>query len=530
MDLLAYWKNAGATRPRGLSLALFILWLSLVLYLEWHHAFWRDEVRVLSVAKEGSLVSMLEGLHEEGHPAVWFLIVRGAYFLIGSPAALWLASIGVASAAVFLLIFRSPFRWPLIAVFLFGRIALFEYSVMARDYGISMLLMFLFSVYYWRYRDRGVVLGSILFLLANTNVPSVMLAGAFLLFWFVDIMGSQGLRWTPTFKIFLVNAGIAAIGVIICFTMLYPPSADAIPIGPQSDIGLRQLVEAIFEPARAFSELIINKRLEPIVLTSPGAIAMSLIMFGSLFGLIRSPAALISALAALIGFSLFFTLIFPGSYRHEALWLVFLVSMYWIAREKDIAPELQYSAALKSIANPVRLVGSALMLLLLVIQLPRGLNAIAEAAFDLPPHSRSRDFGKFVLSRPELKDAIIIADPDPLLEAVPYYINNPTYLMREQRFGSVVNYTKNARLSLDLNDILATAHNLSSERRKPILILLTQRLDPSQPATTYLEAYNWQLNTTPEQVRGFLSSTRLLIRFAPARTDESFDVYLYAPS
>jgi hypothetical protein len=99
--------------------------------------------------------------------------------------------------------------------------------------------------------------------------------------------------------------------------------------------------------------------------------------------------------------------------------------------------------------------------------------------------------------------------------------------MREERFGRVVRFTKNARLCLNLDDILATARKLRVESGKPVLILLAQRLDPARPTQLHNEGYNWQLHTTPEQVRGFLTSTQLLARFALAKKDESFDVYLF---
>ena len=78
---------------------------------------------------------------------------------------------------------------------------------------------------------------------------------------------------------------------------------------------------------------------------------------------------------------------------------------------------------------------------------------------------------------PDLKNATIIADPDFLLEALPYYIGNPTYLMREQRFGNVTTFTKNALLNLDLDDILNVARKLNQERGEPVIILMAQTLD-----------------------------------------------------
>jgi hypothetical protein len=293
----------------------------------------------------------------------------------------------------------------------------------------------------------------------------------------------------------------------------------------QRGIDLNQIAVAIFEPARTFGELIFIYPWEVTGLGALGVVLMSLMMFGSVLGLIRSPGAFIATLVALVGFSLFFTLVYPGSYRHQALWLVFLLSMYWIACEGRLAPE-QFRARPKPIVW-LSVVGSSLTVLLVAVQLRGGVRAVVDVALDGLPQSRSRDFSYFIKDRPDLKDAVIIADPDYLLEALPYYIGNPTYLIRERRFANIVTFTSKAQLSLDLDDILNVAGKLNQERRLPIVILLAKKLDSDQPAIIYPEGYNWKLLVTPEQVHRFLAATQLLARFGPAKSDESFDAYLF---
>jgi hypothetical protein len=73
-------------------------------------------------------------------------------------------------------------RWPLVALVALSNFAVWEYSVMARNYGITMLVLFAFAAGYERWRHRGWVVGLWLLLLANTNVHSVLLAGALGLF------------------------------------------------------------------------------------------------------------------------------------------------------------------------------------------------------------------------------------------------------------------------------------------------------------------------------------------------------------
>jgi hypothetical protein len=520
---------------RPIALALFALWFGVVCVAAWNHAIWRDEMRALPLALQGdNVLAMLKGIHGEGHPAVWYLLLRGAHALVNQPQVLPIVSLTVASVAMLLLVSRSPFDLPMIALLLASPFAVSEFSVMARNYGISMLILFLLAVSYERHRNRGVLLGMLLLLLANCNAHSVILVLAFLLFWLVDTVVDGGVRRSPALRTFLLNAVVAALGIAICLFTILPTFNDAAMLDRPDGITFDLLLRSLLLPADAFTSLV--PHLHDPTADQPSLLGisyvdimsfpMSLIVFGSTLGLIRRPGALLGAVAALIGFSLFFNVIYHGAYRHQALWLVFLVAMYWIAGARSTPREPGATARPTSPLAGVSAIGSILFLLLVALQAPAGIFTAAEELGRGPPLSRSRDLAALIMQRPDLRDAVIIADPDYLVEPLPYYLANRTYLMREQRFGNVVIFTRKARLRLSLDDILTDASNIRHDTGKPVIVLLQQRLNASEPARVYREGYDWELITTPNQVRAFQASTRLIARFAPARDDESFDVYV----
>ena len=520
-------ENAAANRRR--SLWIVFVWALLVGLLLLRHAFWRDEVRALSLALQGdTFVAMLRGLHGEGHPAVWYLLLRGVHTLLPTPAVLPLVSVAVALTAALLLAWRSPFSWLVVVALLLGRLGLYEYSVMARNYGISMLLMFLFAALYQRHRERGIALGLVLLVLANCNVHSALLAGAFALFWLLDIMLDKSGNRPAALRNFAINALLAMVGVLLCAVTIYPPFNDAaqnyIPAGDS----VRRLATALLLPAASFWELAGNGlpaaarmvSLWPAHYTLVSQLLVSVVMVGSAVGLSRRPAAMLAAWVALFGLSAFFAVVYPGFYRHQGLWLVFLVCMYWIVGR-------DHSAAAPPAFPKLRGVGMACFVALLALQIAVGLHTVLPIAFGSQAESRSRDLARLIEQMPELREATIMSDPDYLVEPLPYYLPNRTYLPREQRFGNVVHFTRHARLVLLLQDILDDARRVRSMTKQPVVILLHQRLDPSAPVRAIHEGYNWQLWTSPEQVRAFMSSTRLIARFDPVCcNDESFDVYV----
>lgn len=517
---------------RNEALWVALAWAVLLVFLATQHVFWRDEVRALSIALQGDdLLAMLRGLHGEGHPAVWYLMLRGAHELAESPLVLPAVSVAVALAAAALLAWRSPFAWPFVALLLLGRPSLYEYSVSARNYGISMLLMFTFAALYRRHRDRGVVLGVVLLLLANCNVHSVLLAGAFMLYWLIDIAGDKAAWQAGAWRSFVLNAVILCVGAVACAATVYPPFNDAaVQSGGRSHLEFATLARSVLLPASSFNEITgynaWRKALQSFSMwqwpwTALPDVLMSALLFGCSLGLVKRPAALLVTWVALLVLSLFFAVIYPGFYRHQALWLTFVVSMYWIAGRDD---KLR---ATTPALNTLRTAGLAMLAALLFLQVLLGLHNVANVALDRKPESRSRDVARLIARTPELKHATIMADPDYLVEALPYYLPNAIYLPREERFGPYAKFTRHARVSQSLQDLLDDARRLRETTRQPVVILLAERLDASKPAQVVNEGYNWQLSITPEEVRGFLASTRRLERYPPACcTDESFDVYV----
>jgi hypothetical protein len=311
---------------------LFGLWLAAAGALAWRHVIWRDEARALSIAIQGDdWIAMLHGLHGEGHPALWYLLLRASHEVAGRPEILPFLAMAIAVAAAWLIVWRSPFPPALIGLILASHFFIYEFSVMARNNGIGMLILFALAIAYPRCRRRGIALRALLFLLANCNVIATILAGAFLLFWLVEILEETGPRWSPGMANFALNAAIAAAGAALAFATVYPTFNDAAVAAHASGVGTRDILGAILNPAPAFAQLL-GWQVAPtylVVARSPIVVALGApLMIGATFGLIERNGALLACLASLAALSVFFRLVYPGDYRHEATWLAFVIAMY----------------------------------------------------------------------------------------------------------------------------------------------------------------------------------------------------------
>lgn len=520
---IADFVYAGADKPRPWMRFAWLIgaWLGIVILMTVQHVYWRDEVRALSLALAGDgIADMWQALQGEGHPALWYLLLRGAHTLLPVPQVLAVVSVAVALCALLLLAMRSPFALPTVALFVFGYVALYEYSVMARNYGISMLLMFALAAAYRHWRDRGIVLGLLLFALANCNAHSVLLVGGFLLFWLMDLWRDRSLPRAAAARVFGLNTLIAAAGILACVLTIYPPFNDAAQSGV-AGFSVPTLARALLLPAMSFGALlgpVSNHLPAPTWLLAP---LLSAVLFGATLGLVRHPPALWASLATLAAMSCFFTFVYPGSYRHQALWFVFLLAMYWIS-----APGAADASAPGPRLFRVQAAGLVLLCALLALHFANGIRKVPAVVLG-KPESRSRDFARELARHPRLQQATVVADPDFLVEALPYYRSNPTYLVRERRYGKVVRFTREARLQLTLGDLLAEARRLRSSTGQPVVLLVRERLDLDGGERTVAEGYNWQLRLTPADTAAFLGATRHLARFdRPCCTDEYFDAYV----
>lgn len=501
---------------------LFALWLSAVAWLAGGHVFWRDEVRALTLALSGdSVAAMLWRVHGDGHPALWYLLLRGVHAVIGAREALPVTALAIGAGAAALWAWRAPFRPLVLGLVLFGGFTLYEYTVSARNYGVAMLLMFAFAAAYPRWKTAGPLLGLLLALLCNSNAPAVMLAGALGLFWAIEILGTDGWRWTPRWRHWAGNMGLAAAGVALCAAVLFPRVNDAAVSPLAGQLTPTTLALAVFNLAEPFAAL-----LPQMWWNVPGTMLLLAVMVvAAPLGLIRSPGGLIAALLILAAFPMFFQLVYPGGYRHQALFVAFLLTLYWLVAQGGGGRWPQRRPLLRPVAQTLlQRSGQAALLALLLTQVAVGFERIAAAAQGMP-ESRAADLAALI-GRERLARAIVIANPDVSLEALPYYTPNPLWLVRERRWGATVAFTKAAARNVTLAEMLATARRLRARTHRPVLILLQVRLDREAPAQTWEEGYIGTFSTTPVEVAAFLAATRRLASFDPAITDESYDVYL----
>lgn len=566
-------------KKNHMNICLFLFWNIIVIALIYHHSFWGDEVINLIF---GIGADRQYGIHGNGHPAVWFLLLRGLYLIFHQVWVLPLASFLVAATAIWLFIFKSPFGLFFKLLFLLSNFALYEYVVMARNYGISMLVMFVLAIVLSHEPLRKKITGFCLFVLCNTNIHSAILAVAYLAGMVMRAVKVKKIPEVNQTKD-LINASVFTIlGLVVCFFTIFP-TFDTIA-GKQSENFLQlsnfkplfvlpsTFREITYEPysldkpVDKFKEIDSiyhdkqNKGVEKYLIDDKNClndylgkehkdvcikenisksvilkikiwnnfiIAISFILiilsFMSLYG---DWDLFVSALVGFFCLDFFFSFIYWGGYRHQALWLVFMTSLIWVSRKENMlfAPKI----------IKIRRVGYNAFTVLIALQVwPATDHAYNE--FFAKPSSNAKIFSKMINGNDELKNSAIISTNDFLIEALHYYVKNPTFLMSQRKFGIVFPFRKDENTEYNLGNVLDLANSIAFCNHVDVLILLSDardtehRLSPDQITQSALYRYEYMsFYISPEQLERLRSQAHKIATFGPSMNEFGFSVYKLA--
>jgi uncharacterized membrane protein len=246
-----------------------------------------------------------------------------------------------------------------------------------------------------------------------------------------------------------------------------------------------------------------------------------LLLLSLVLGLTTRAALALALLAAVLAFDIWSALGYPQALRHQGILLVFALVLYWLNAEAARSDPKPIAARLHSLA---------LLVSLPLVLLWNDALAFRKIRRDLAQQlSSSESLGAFLKGRPELRNAILVAEPDYLLEALPYYASQRIYIPRESRFGNWVRFTTESRATMSFAELMATGATLRETHQAPVLIALGLEAQVLLRQRSASYSYNKVLRWTPEERRQFARTTSLVASFRSATGDENFDLYRVLP-
>ena len=510
-------------REVWLPLGAFI---ALIIFVATRHEMWRDEVRAFSVAtKAPSWSALASSLHQEGHPILWYAILRIVFAVTHSPLVLPVIALIVGTIAAFLILRYAPFPlWTrLLAVF--GVFLGYEYSVVARNYGIGVMLMLVACILFPSRHTRPLPLAVALALMANTSVHATFASLIIACVWLTDVFEP------PVRSAFLHRMTAAAFAILLggiwLALMTARTSPDIAFAFSPGELRVWQVLRVLIsDPGWTLNETMQSGVGSVLPWTriglSPGGVSRAgadLAILSLAWSLRKNKRCLAGTLLAIFGFEIIFRLVYPGALRHEGILVFLLISLSWLACAWPSATASDRRAA-------------SLGLVPLLVAQSLALPVVAGMDFTRP-ESSSKAFAALIRNNHGLSNAILMSEPDYMMESLPYYVPNPVYMPRQGEFQHRVYFDNGTRRrrSFQLGTLVALADSLSCTSGRPVLIaiayprLLKDAAGEAHPAyrgTTF----SWN---AVERDR-LLTRSRFVKSFTGAVTDENYSVFEVAPN
>jgi hypothetical protein len=495
-------------------LLILAFYLAVVIAGALHHEMFRDEVRALSIATQSeSLPDLFKRLHNEGHPALWYVLLHISYLLFQTPRVLPVLTLLIATTAVYVFLLKAPFpNWQK-ALFAFGLFPIFQYSIICRSYGMSMLLLFVVAALYPHRDHKMIWVGIVLFLLAQTNLPSLIITITILASLLYEHLSRPTTAvnhpdWTG-----LAGMGIILAGIVISIAQIVPDTNSTVyDPGALNISGLSHaLINVVLNPGHYFHQ----------AFHAPVIVASLVLWFFWIFFL-KELNLWIILWGSAVGMGMSFEVIYPGIVWHQGVYFILWICMIWLHR---IQSARQNSRAIHaSIGNGrkiVRIAGEVLFVGVLLLEFLGAAKYYRRDWFE--ELSSSKSLGTYLASHQEYKEAIIIGEPDYLLESLPYYAKNAIYIPRENHFGKTVSFTKASKDTLSLDDLLRTAEVVQNREHHPVLIALGHSLNNDGPWVIKLGHRIFVHSST--SWHNFLAKTELVQTFKQAMGDENYTLY-----
>lgn len=122
------------------TVAAFLIALQAALVIT--HIPWLDEWQALQIAVQSpDLGALLDNLHYEGHPPLWYLLLRTATSIFGAGSALVVVQLPIAIGMQSLILFRSPFERVERLLIASSFFILFDFGTLSRSLSLGVLLV-----------------------------------------------------------------------------------------------------------------------------------------------------------------------------------------------------------------------------------------------------------------------------------------------------------------------------------------------------------------------------------------------------
>ena len=481
---------------------LLIGFLAIGLIGIFNHAMWRDELNGWLIAKYSQNWGEFWGnIRYEGHPILWYLCLYGLNQLTANPLAMQLFHVGLATAAMALWLYFSPFPRQQRLLFLLGYLPIYEYLVISRNYAIGLLSLFTICVLFPTRQKSYFPLAIALAILANTNAYGLLITLALGLTLILEYLFRKPLNLSlssaPANRILSVIIVLA--GIMLSVMMLMPPGDANLQGGANQwffQWDFHRFNQALSRIWNSYILILVPGDSKPLDVLIFAVLSFGLLGFCiTLFW--EFPLVLSFYVGASGSILLFTYLKFLGSARHYGHLYLILITAFWLKSYYQPSPLLSQvwpwknfshvqKNALSQVQAWVKHHQKTFLTVLLICQMIAGLIGLIR---DLTlPYSASRETANY-LKVNHLDQEFLMGSEDFTMAPISGYLGQKIYYPESQTLGSFVLFNSQ-RKPVNDNEILQLAQKqLQQQNLSQLILILNHSLDPqAQHASLPIQA------------------------------------------
>ncbi len=426
---------------------LLFLYIAIVSVVSYNHEVWRDEVDPWLLARDVDLPGLFRYSRNSGHPALWHIILI-PFAKLGFPNfTLSIVHLSFAISTAYLFLFHSTLKKYLVVLLIFGYYFLFEYAIIARNYAVSIFLLFLIATLYSKRFEKPILFAFLFFLLENCNIYMTIVASGIGLIYLIEIVEQKNFK--PRI---LLGLAIMIIGAIACMLQLIP--TDERQASP-TNTGMFHMINSMALPVSlAFSFL-------PGVIGKRAIWSLFFIPVG-FFVFFRIKKLFIFFTWVILILSFIFTFVYMTGHRHAGFLLLTIVFALWIKPHYETIPKPEniYNSLSEYCFSFIKEPEKLFQIMLTISFLVSLRYSYQESVKDiLYSYSNVKEVSEYIMANGYDSDKYIIATHNPDRgKAILYYLKNKKtlYYPALESFGSHMWWTKkNSEAGpMDLDDVV----------------------------------------------------------------------------
>ena len=217
-------------RQRYFIFGILIIYFIFNLLIILRHEPWRDELQSWMIGRDsGNVLEVIYNSRYEGHPRLWyeiqFILSRFSHNFI----LMQLFHLCLATISVYLILKYAPFTKWIKILFIFSYFLTYEYSVLARNYALGILGLFLICAFHQQKKIFGKLLG--IFLLCQSSIFGVIMALAYLFFNLFNLGKILAKKKTTKFFVPLLITSFIITNIVLAIWQIIPPVDSGFVVG-----------------------------------------------------------------------------------------------------------------------------------------------------------------------------------------------------------------------------------------------------------------------------------------------------------